>query len=75
MFVDPQARGLRVASGLMNALEAVAREKRLMAIRLETGIYQPEAIALYRKYGYREIEAFGAYLPDPLSLFMEKRLG
>ncbi|PCK85757.1 GNAT family N-acetyltransferase [Rhizobium sophoriradicis] len=75
MFVDPQARGMRVASGLMNALEAVARENRLTAIRLETGIYQPEAIALYRKYGYREIEAFGAYLPDPLSLFMEKRLG
>ncbi|MBB4195142.1 putative acetyltransferase [Rhizobium aethiopicum] len=75
MFVDPQARGLRIASGLMNALEAIAREKRLTAIRLETGIYQPEAIALYRKYGYREIEAFGTYLPDPLSLFMEKRLG
>ncbi|ANL72267.1 GCN5-related N-acetyltransferase protein [Rhizobium phaseoli] len=75
MFVDPQARGLRIASGLMNALEAVAGQKRLTAIRLETGIYQPESIALYRKYGYREIEAFGAYLPDPLSLFMEKRLG
>ncbi|WP_064692080.1 GNAT family N-acetyltransferase [Rhizobium aegyptiacum] len=75
MFVDPQARGLRIASGLMNALEATAREKRLTAIRLETGIYQPEAIALFRKYGYREIEAFGTYLPDPLSLFMEKRLG
>ncbi|AGS21984.1 GCN5-related N-acetyltransferase protein [Rhizobium etli] len=75
MFVDPQARGLRIASRLMNALEANAREKRLTAIRLETGIYQPEAIALYRKYGYREIEAFGTYLPDPLSLFMEKRLG
>ncbi|OWO94489.1 GNAT family N-acetyltransferase [Rhizobium esperanzae] len=75
MFVDPEARGLRIASRLMNALEANAREKRLTAIRLETGIYQPEAIALYRKYGYREIEAFGTYLPDPLSLFMEKRLG
>ncbi|MBX4889517.1 GNAT family N-acetyltransferase [Rhizobium bangladeshense] len=75
MFVDQQARGLRIASGLMIALEAIAREKRLTAIRLETGIYQPEAIALYRKYGYREIEAFGTYLPDPLSLFMEKQLG
>ncbi|ARO30257.1 GCN5-related N-acetyltransferase protein [Rhizobium sp. NXC14] len=75
MFVDPQARGLKIASGLMNALEAIAGEKRLTAIRLETGIHQPEAIALYRKYGYQEIEAFGTYLPDPLSLFMEKRLG
>ncbi|MBB4215180.1 GNAT family N-acetyltransferase [Rhizobium anhuiense] len=75
MFVDPEARGLRIASGLMNALEAIAGEMQLTAIRLETGIYQPEAISLYRKYGYREIEPFGAYLPDPLSLFMEKRLG
>jgi putative acetyltransferase len=75
MFVDPEARGLRIAGGLMNALEAIAREKGLAAIRLETGIYQPEAIALYRKYGYRDIEPLGSYLPDPLSLFMEKRLG
>jgi len=75
MFVDPKARGLRIGSGLMNALETIAREKGLAAIRLETGIYQPEAIALYRKYGYRNIEPFGSYLPDPLSLFMEKQLG
>jgi putative acetyltransferase len=58
----------------MIALEAIAEKKGLTAIRLETGIYQPEAIALYRKYGYQEIEPFGAYLPDPLSLFMEKKL-
>lgn len=75
MFVDPESRGLKVASKLMNALEACAGERKLVAIQLETGIYQPEAIALYRKYGYVEIEPFGSYLPDPLSLFMEKRLG
>ena len=74
MFVDPNARGLKVASKLMNALEAIAAEKGLGAIRLETGIYQPEAIALYRKYGYVDVEPFGSYLADPLSLFMEKRL-
>ncbi|MDQ0558356.1 putative acetyltransferase [Rhizobium mesoamericanum] len=75
MFVDPDTRGLKVASKLMEALETTATKKKLRAIRLETGIYQPEAIALYRKYGYVEIEAFGSYQPDPLSLFMEKRLG
>ena len=74
MFVDPKARGLKVASKLMSALEAIAVEKRLRAVRLETGIYQPEAIALYRKYGYVQIEPFGSYLPDPLSLFMEKQM-
>ncbi len=75
MFVDPEARGLKVASKLMNALEGLAGEKQLTAVQLETGIYQPEAIGLYRKYGYIEIEPFGSYLPDPLSLFMEKRIG
>ncbi|WP_431322286.1 GNAT family N-acetyltransferase [Rhizobium sp. YTU87027] len=74
MFVDPDARGLKAASKLMDTLEATATEKKLRAVRLETGIYQPEAIALYRKYGYLEIEAFGSYQPDPLSLFMEKQL-
>jgi putative acetyltransferase len=71
MFVDPAAR---VASGRMDELEKRARSRGLEAIRLETGIYQPEAIGLYRKYGYVDIEPFAPYLPDPLSLFMQKRL-
>jgi len=75
MFVDPEARGLKVASRLMDELETQAKRRGLDAVRLETGIYQPEAIGLYRKYGYVEIAPFGSYQPDPLSLFMEKRLG
>ena len=75
VFVDPEARGLKSASRLMDKLEEQATKSGLKAIRLETGIYQPEAIGLYRKYGYVEIEPFGSYQPDPLSLFMEKRLG
>ena len=43
--------------------------------RLETGIRQPEALGLYRRLGYLERGRFGAYLEDPLSVFMEKRLG
>ena len=43
-------------------------------MQLETGIRQPEAIALYRSFGYAERGPFGAYKPDPFSLFMEKRL-
>jgi putative acetyltransferase len=74
MFVDPAARGRSVARKLMETLETAALDRNLAAIRLETGIYQPEAISLYRKFGYLEIPAFGSYQPDPLSLFMEKRL-
>ncbi len=74
MFVDPDARGLRIGARLMEHLDAEARRIGFTAIRLETGISQPEAIGLYRKYGYVEIPPFGSYKLDPLSLFMEKRL-
>lgn len=74
MFIDPEARGLKLANRLMDALEELARRAQLSAIRLETGISQPEALGLYRKHGYVEIGPFGTYGPDPLSVFMEKRL-
>lgn len=74
MFVDPQARGLALGKSLLAALESQAITLGLDAIRLETGISQPEAIGLYRKAGFVEIEPFAPYLPDPLSLFMEKRV-
>ncbi|WFU48841.1 GNAT family N-acetyltransferase [Sinorhizobium terangae] len=72
MFVDPEARGLKIGKLLLAALEAKAETLGLVAIRLETGIYQPEAIGLYKALGYVERPPFGSYLPDPLSLFMEK---
>ncbi|XHE14615.1 GNAT family N-acetyltransferase [Agrobacterium deltaense] len=74
MFVDPEARGLRIGKLIMDTLVARGLELGLAAIRLETGISQPEAIGLYRKAGFVEIEAFSPYKPDPLSLFMEKAL-
>jgi putative acetyltransferase len=74
MFVDPKARGLKLGSRLLAALESDARAVGLSCLRLETGIKQPEAVALYRNAGFREIGPFGAYLPDPNSLFMEKSL-
>lgn len=74
MFVDEAARGLKLGKRLMDAVLERARICGIAAIRLETGIYQPAAIGLYHAYGFVEIEAFGDYKPDPLSLFMEKRL-
>ena len=74
MWVDPAARGQKAGAKILAALEAVARADGLMALRLETGISQPEALALYRKSGFEVREPFGAYKPDPLSVFMEKRL-
>jgi putative acetyltransferase len=53
-------------------LEAHARSRGARVVRLETGIRQPEALALYRRRGYGYVPAFPPYDPDPLSVFMEK---
>jgi putative acetyltransferase len=74
MFVAPEARGLRLGRRLLERVEAEARRERLVWMRLETGIHQPAALALYRSAGYVERDAFGEYRSDPLSVFMEKRL-
>jgi|SRR5262249_44115685 len=74
MYVDPVMRGRQLGRLLLNALEDCARARKLSCLRLETGVKQPEAIALYRSAGYREVPPFLNYKPDPLSLFMEKRL-
>jgi putative acetyltransferase len=74
VFVLPAFRGKGLARVIMAELEAQLQQAKVPLARLETGIYQPEALGLYRRLGYRERAPFGAYRPDPLSLFMEKRL-
>jgi putative acetyltransferase len=74
MFVSPLARGQNIGRRLLQKLEAAAVDKGVPLLRLETGIKQPEALALYRSAGFVEIGPFGKYAPDPLSLFMEKPL-
>jgi putative acetyltransferase len=75
MFVSPAARGLKVGRRLLEEIETIASRSGERLLRLETGADQPEALALYRSAGFVEIGPFGGYRPDPLSLFMEKRLG
>lgn len=74
MFVDDAARGTGAGRALLAALEAGARAHGLTSLRLETGIHQHAALSLYRAAGYLETGPFGGYRPDPLSVFMEKRL-
>jgi len=74
MYVDPTARGLGIGRKILQMLERHALGDGLPCVRLETGVSQPEAIGLYRSCGYVEIGPFGRYLPDPLSIFMEKKL-
>jgi putative acetyltransferase len=75
MFVVPGARGLKIGSRLLQALEAAGKAEEVRVIRLETGVRQPESLALYRRHGYTERGPFGGYRRDPLSTFFEKWVG
>ena len=72
LYVQEAHRGLGLSRTLMSAIEAEILAEGIDCARLEMGIYQPEADALYRSIGYRNIPPFGEYLVDPLSQFLEK---
>ena len=74
MFVSPAARGLKLGRRLLAEIEAIAARRGVRVLRLEMGGLQPEALGLYRSAGFVEIGPFGAYGPDPVSIFMEKTL-
>ncbi|PLP60324.1 GNAT family N-acetyltransferase [Mesorhizobium loti] len=74
MWVVPTARGKGLSKALLNDLEARARQAGVTWLRLETGIANHEALGLYERTGFVRIGPFGDYRPDPLSVFMEKRL-
>lgn len=74
VFVVDGFRGRGLSASLMRRLEAELRARGVELFRLETGILQPQALGLYRKLGYQQCAAFGGYAPDPLSVFMEKRV-
>ena len=75
LYVPQQHRGKGLAKKIMFELESLLADRGLAWARLETGIHQSEAIGLYEALGYRVCEPFGEYQPDPLSVFMEKKLG
>jgi GNAT superfamily N-acetyltransferase len=74
MYVRPQFRGRGYARRILMNLIDYARDQGVLALRLETGIHQHEAIGLYERMGFYEIPPFGDYRADPLSRFYEKRL-
>ena len=74
MIVDPACRGQGIGAALMGEIVRRARQAGFASLMLETGISQPEAIGLYERDGFMRRAPFGDYLPDPLSIFMEKVL-
>ncbi|MFY0635459.1 MAG: MarR family transcriptional regulator [Vannielia sp.] len=72
LWVAPAARGLRLATRLMDALEARARALGMTVLRLDTNSALPEAVAMYRNAGWQEIDRFN---DDPYpDHFFEKSL-
>ncbi|KAA1419896.1 GNAT family N-acetyltransferase [Mumia zhuanghuii] len=74
MYVRESVRGLGYARRMLAWLETSARGAGVTTIILETGQLQPEAIALYRSSGYADVEPFGYYAEDPLSVYLGKSL-
>jgi putative acetyltransferase len=74
MYVRPRFRGQGLAKLMLHHLTEYARSRGIGLLRLETGVYQHEAIGLYERAGFRSIEPFANYTIDPLSRCYEKRI-
>jgi GNAT superfamily N-acetyltransferase len=74
MYVAPRARRRGLARHVLAHLETTARDAGAAVMVLETGIEQPEAIALYLSSGYSPVEGFGHYKWSPKSRYYGKLL-
>jgi ribosomal protein S18 acetylase RimI-like enzyme len=74
MYVAAGARRRGLARLMLTHLETTARAAGAQAMVLETGLAQPEAIALYESSGYTPIPGFGFYKDAKLARCFARRL-
>lgn len=74
MFVLPNSRGQGIASVILKELEEWTSELNCVKCVLETGVKQPDAIALYKKNGYEIIPNYGQYEDVESSICFMKKL-
>jgi len=74
MYVADSARGMGFARMILSELERTAAVCGRTRAVLETGLLQPESIALYRSSGYAEIPNFGIYKSEDSNLCFGKEL-
>lgn len=72
MYVPVDQRGKGIATLILQALEKWTAELSYKKCILETGIKQPEAIALYLKNGYKIIPNYGQYANVENSVCFDK---
>src|SRR5262249_44783120 len=65
MYSRPSVRGRGVAKAILRHLETEARAGGAPLLRIETGIYQEEALRFYEGAGFRRCAAFGPYAKLP----------
>ena len=73
-YVLETQRGRGLATKILTNLESWSKEIGYERCVLETGIRQPEAIALYEKNGYKRIPNYGQYIGVENSVCFEKLL-
>ena len=74
MFILKDKRGKGYASQILKELEVWAKKLGYEKCILETGINQPDAIALYKKNGYTLIPNYGQYSGIDNSFCFQKNL-
>lgn len=74
MFVIKENRGQGNASIILKELETWAKELGYLSCILETGINQPDALALYKKNSYTLIPNYGQYAGIENSFCFQKDL-
>ncbi|MDQ6711922.1 MAG: GNAT family N-acetyltransferase [Candidatus Dormibacteraeota bacterium] len=74
MYVQPDQRGKGVGQAVLARLEAAARQLGAQRLVLETGTYSPDALGLYRRAGFTQVDCWGEYATSPTSVCMEKDL-
>ena len=74
VFIREEYRGRGISKKLMELLEQSAKEKGYGCLILESGEILAEAMALYRKIGYKVIPNYGQYKCMPDSVCMRKEL-
>ena len=75
VYVEPAFRRQGLAQALVTALEHSASAAGHRSIVLNSGLRQPEALALYERLGYVTVPGYGIYAGAPEARFLGKDLG
>lgn len=74
VFIKKKYRGRGLSKRMLQELESIAKERKIVKLILETGKSLEPAIGLYRDIGYKVIENYGQYKDLSESVCMEKIL-